>query len=138
MSLAFPKPKDKPKLLTEPFKVMPDGREICYVVGTVAQSLKGRAEYRKRVSAMWERQKGVCCLYGWLDCCPGELSFSEATFEHENGRSGGRRDDRISLPNGDWINGAAHGLCNSAKGSRRIPYNRARNQSRAGSLDEVR
>lgn len=41
----------------------------------------------------------------------------------EDGRTSGHRDDRIELPDGTWINGAAHRSCNSWKGSRRIPYN---------------
>lgn len=44
--------------------------------------------------------------------------ISEATFEHENKR-GKDRDDRIEV-NGKPVNGAAHGLCNSIVGSRRL------------------
>ena len=36
-------------------------------------------------------------------------------------------DDRIVLPDGTWINGVSHLQCNSAKGSKHIPFNRARN-----------
>jgi hypothetical protein len=122
LTLAFPKPKDKPKPLTEAFKTFDDGREVCYTTGTVKQSLKGRKEYRRRISLMWERQKGICCLSGFCPTCPGLLAENEATFEHENGRSGGKRDDRIEI-DGKKINGAAHLVCNQWKGSRRINYN---------------
>jgi hypothetical protein len=57
--------------------------------------------------------------------CPGKLAENEATFEHERGRGAGKRDDRIELPGGTWINGAAHALCNEWKGSRYIDYNRS-------------
>jgi hypothetical protein len=76
---------------------------------------------------MWERQDGICCFYGFIPECPGRLMLREATFDHENKRGAGKRDDRIELPDGRWINGAAHLQCNNAVGSKRIPYNRARN-----------
>ena len=62
---------------------------------------------------MWERQKGICCLYGFLPECPGKLLLKEATFDHENerGAGGGKRDDRILLPETEtwmkWQNGLA-------------------------------
>jgi hypothetical protein len=108
--------------LPEAFKTCADGREICYTIGWVRQSLAGRNEYRRRINAMLERQKGFCCLHGYAPDCPGFLAEEDATFEHENGRSGGRRDDRIEV-SGKWINGAAHLICNHWKGSRRINYN---------------
>ncbi len=60
---------------------------------------------------------------------PGRLLLKDATFEHEDGRGAGgsKRDDRIVLPDGTWINGVSHLLCNSLKGSRHIPFNEARN-----------
>ena len=125
MIVAFPKPKDAPKPLSEAFKTLPDGREICFTVGTVNQSRRGRIEYRRRTLAMRERQGGRCCLEMYAPMCPGTLKPQEATFEHEHGRGGGKRDDRIELPDGTWINGAAHALCNIWKGSRHIPYNRS-------------
>ena len=91
------------------------------------EGAEGRAEYKRRKEAMWERQKGICCLYGFLPECPGKLEIKLATFEHEDGRGGGKRDDRISLPDGTWINGVSHLMCNSLKGSRHIPFNKARN-----------
>lgn len=121
---AFPKPKDGPKLPRDAFKVMPDGREICFTVGLVGQSSIGRKEYRRRTLFMRARQKRRCCLEGYAPMCPGALSVKEATFEHERGRGGGKRDDRTSLPDGKWINGAAHAICNQWKGSRYIDYNR--------------
>lgn len=108
--------------LPEAFKTCADGREICYNIGSVRQSLAGRNEYRRRIDAMLERQKGICCLHGYAPDCPGFLADEDATFEHENGRADGRRDDRLEV-NGKWINGAAHWLCNQWKGSRRINYN---------------
>lgn len=67
---------------------------------------------------MWNRQKGLCCL------CSLPLVRDEATFEHQDGRGmgGSRRDDRIEK-DGQLYNGAAHFLCNNAKGSQRINYN---------------
>lgn len=103
----------------DPLRVTRDGREIC------ASNTMGRVEYKLRIIAMLKRQKGRCCLKGFAPMCPGYLAESEATFEHEHGRGmgGGKRDDRISLPDGTWINGAAHLLCNAWKGSRHIDYN---------------
>jgi hypothetical protein len=122
MQPAFPKPKHKRNPLKEAFKTLEDGREICYTEGVVGQSKKGRNEYRRRIALMVERQNGVCCLFGICPDCPRTLEGSIITFEHENGRGAGKRDDRIEI-NGKWINGAAHLLCNGWKGSRRIPYN---------------
>lgn len=89
---------------------MPDGREICNRLVPA-----GRKEYHDRVLAMWKRQNGLCCL------CHLPLRKEEATFEHTAGRGmgGAKRDDRIKDSSGRWINGAAHGLCNMKKGSRR-------------------
>lgn len=96
-------------------QVFRDGREVCDVLTDV-----GRAEYMRRIALMWERQKHACCL------CYQPMRLSEATFEHEAGRGmgGGHRDDRITLPDGTWTNGAAHAICNSAKGGQRGRYNR--------------
>lgn len=121
---AFPKPKDMPRTPHPAFKVMPDGREICFTVGRVTQSVRGRKEYRRRTLAMLERQGGRCCLEGYAPMCPGKLNPEEATFEHEHGRGAGKRDDRIVRSTGKWINGAAHATCNVWKGSRYIDYNR--------------
>ena len=120
MIAAFPKPKDI-KHVTEAVRVYPDGREVC------SNTFHGRQEYRRRVLAMLERQVGRCCLEAYAPMCPGSLSENGATFEHEGGRGagGGKRDDRVSLPDGTWINGASHYLCNTWKSSRFIDYNRS-------------
>jgi len=120
--IAYPKPKDAPKREKPAIHIMPDGREIC-ARGTDSRGQAGQAEYKRRVKLMWERQEGICCLYGFLEECHGKLDLRDATFEHEHGRTSGKRDDRIVLPDGRWINGAAHSTCNFLKGSRKIPYN---------------
>ncbi len=120
---AFPKPSQVQRELPH-VKVFPDGREVCQTRLDHPEGAEGRAEYKRRKEAMWERQKGICCLYGFLPECPGKLEIKLATFEHEDGRGGGKRDDRISLPDGTWINGVSHLMCNSLKGSRHIPFNR--------------
>ena len=125
---AFPKPSQVKRELPH-VKVFPDGREVCQTRLDHPEGAEGRAEYKRRKEAMWERQKGICCLYGFLPECPGKLLLKQATFEHEDGRGAGgsKRDDRIVLPDGTWINGVSHLLCNSLKGSRHIPFNEARN-----------
>ena len=123
---AFPKPSQVKRELPH-VKVFPGGREVCQTRLDHPEGAEGRAEYKRRKEAMWKRQKGICCLYGFLPECPGKLEIKLATFEHEDGRGGGKRDDRISLPDGTWINGVSHLMCNSLKGSRHIPFNRARN-----------
>lgn len=116
--LAFPKPSDMVRVKPEAVHKYPGGREICRV-----HIKEGKREYRGRVSEMLERQSGRCCLEGWAPMCPGPLDIREATFEHEWGRGGGKQDDRIELPDGTLINGAAHFACNGWKGSRYIDYN---------------
>jgi hypothetical protein len=125
---AFPKPSQKPRTIPA-VRVYPDGREVCETRLDHPEGADGRAEYKRRKKAMWERQKGICCLYGFLPQCPGKLLLKDCTFEHEDGRGAGgsKRDDRIELPDGTWINGVSHLLCNGAKGSKHIPFNRARN-----------
>jgi hypothetical protein len=49
------------------------------------------------------------------------MDAEAATFDHENGRSAGKRDDRIEI-DGKPINAAVHKSCNSARGSTRAPY----------------
>jgi hypothetical protein len=120
---AFPKPRDA-RILHRHLIVHRDGREVCITALNHPLGAEGRAEYKRRLEVMWERQKGYCCLHGFIAECPGKLLLGEATFEHENGRAGGKRDDRVELPDGTWINGAAHMLCNGIKGSVKIFYNR--------------
>lgn len=108
----------------------PSGREVCHLM-----SKKGLDVYMARKRQMLERRGGMCCLHGHIPTCPGKLFWKDCTFDHEvpRGHGGGSRDDRITLPDGRWLNGAAHSACNIAKGSRRIPYNDAYNAAlRAG------
>jgi hypothetical protein len=115
---AFPKPSQvkKPPVVVRVFR---DGREQVNLLCKA-----GRDEYESRKDKMHERQKGICCLYGHVKGCPGRLRRSEAVFEHEDGRTGGHRDDRIEV-NGKQVNGVSHPICNTQKGSRRIAYNDA-------------
>lgn len=101
-------------------KVFEGGREVLN-----RKTLHGIKLYRHRVQLMLKRQEGQCCLYGIAPMCGGGLSQEDATFDHEHGRGmgGAKRDDRIYLPSGEWINGAAHSCCNVWKGSRYYPYN---------------
>lgn len=90
-----------------------DGREICNLSKSA-----GLGEYRLRIFLMWVRQDGWCCNCGY------RLKLSEATFEHEDGRTKARRDDRIAIFNEDGhfvrhLNGASHPHCNCKRGSRR-------------------
>lgn len=93
-----------------------DGKEICNPA-----TPGGMFEYAWRVLLMWVRQDGRCCN------CREELSLSESTFEHEDGRGAGKRDDRIAIfdPKSGRLerhqNGASHGWCNTKRGSRRTP-----------------
>lgn len=85
---------------------------------------------------MRDRQEGRCCLEFYAPMCPGWLSEDESSFEHQTPKSGGRRDDRVEIPDPEnpdvkiWINGAAHVPCNQWKGSRYIDYNREANLRR--------
>jgi hypothetical protein len=122
----FAKPKDTrpPEMENRAFITKPDGREICRN-HPLSGTSEGRAEYKRRIALMLERQNGICCLAVHLGCCPGPLVLSQATFEHETGRGmgGSRRDDRTELPNGKWINGAACWQGNQKKGGNRLKYN---------------
>jgi len=106
-----------------PIRVLKDGREIINLL-----CREGHEEYEHRKRAMRERQGGICCLFGHIKGCPGKLNLADCSFDHEipRGMGGGSRDDRIEI-NGRWLNGASHWLCNSIKGSRRVPYNDAHN-----------
>lgn len=113
----FPKPcqiaKEKPWI-----KIFPDGREVLDT-----KTEKGAYEYSSRKWKMLERQGRMCCFYGFIPECPGPLRRADATFDHENKRAAGKRDDRIEVK-GIWQNGAAHMTCNGIVGSRRIEYSR--------------
>lgn len=94
-------------------KKFKDGREVC------CNNAKGNREYKERIRIMWYRQHGICCL---CNDCNFLMTLELATFEHSLGRGmgGGHRDDRIWDENGNPMNGAAHGWCNSLKGSKRV------------------
>jgi hypothetical protein len=88
-----------------------DGREVCN------DTAAGKRDYTGRTVEMWERQDGKCAICGhWI-----ELRY--ATFDHEEprGMGGGSRDDR-TVVNGEWHNAAAHGICNTRKGSKRYRW----------------
>jgi hypothetical protein len=85
---------------------MEDGREICL------QNEAGRAEYKHRKMLCWQRQHGICSLGNH------PVSLIECTFEHAQGRTSGKRDDRIIDEHGQPINSVACKKCNNAKGSR--------------------
>lgn len=83
-----------------------DGREVCQ------PNAAGRRLYASRVGEMVQRQEFLCSL------CNERLSVAGATFEHERrrGAHGCRRDDRIVDDHGNWLNSAAHFVCNSKRG----------------------
>ena len=49
------------------------------------------------------------------------MALADATFDHENGRTAGKRDDRTEV-DGKPINAALHWRCNTERGSTRAPY----------------
>ena len=117
--LAFPKPKDIKKV--RPFiKIFPNGREVLNI-----KTKAGMDEYQRRRMAMWDRQGRRCALQ-ITDICKqrqGRWPQDEVQFDHELGRGmgGGKRDDRIFI-DGAPVSGAVCPFCNSAKGSRKVPY----------------
>jgi hypothetical protein len=84
-----------------PYKRHKDGREVC--LNTPA----GRKEYRRRVLAVWDRDKGIC---GW---CLLPVSDEETTGDHIKcrGAGGATRDDRETNLR------PAHCHCNGERGS---------------------
>lgn len=130
--MQYPKPKDQPKDQPPAVRTYAGGREECNLL-----TKEGRDIYRGRTRQAWERQGGMCCLYGFIPDCPGKLPWAIATLDHEipRGYGGASRDDRmeikVRMKDGStkvrWRNGAAHPQCNIAKGSRRIEYNAAHN-----------
>ena len=84
----------------------PDGREVCQA------NAAGDRLYASRVREMVQRQEYRCCL------CKGRLNANDATFKHQRrrGMHAAFRDDRIVDQDGNWVNGAAHWVCNSEKG----------------------
>ncbi len=99
---AFPK---LPKKKREPIKTLGDGRQKLNL-----KTAAGKREYKARLALAWTKQKGRCAL------CGLPVALEEATNDHRvpRGLGGGSRDDRIENLQ------AAHLLCNSAKGSKRI------------------
>jgi hypothetical protein len=88
-------------------KYKSDGREVCQ------DSHSGRREYLRRLEIMLSRQGRMCSL-----CGKRIRSLHDATFEHERrrGMGGAFRNDAIYNSRGEWMNGAAHWVCNSEKG----------------------
>jgi hypothetical protein len=82
-------------------------REVCQ------DSPAGHKEYNRRLDIMLTRQHWQCCL-----CTDRIRTRSDATFEHQRRRGMGAafRDDRIYNERGEWMNGAAHWVCNGEKG----------------------
>lgn len=92
-------------------KTYPDGREICDM-----KTAEGRREYKRRTLEMAERQK-------WRDPWDGQfMSEEHVTFDHEQSRGGGKRDDRILKPDGTWQNAAMGIFNNILKGSKRYKW----------------
>jgi hypothetical protein len=125
---AFPKPgqqKRKPKYLDDDgvFRY-PDGREVCKL-----DCKKGSDEYQRRKFVMWDRQGKRCALM-ITDICKqrqGRWPKDETQYDHEDGRGGGKQDDRIEVLDPETgkmkpQNGTVCPYCNSAKGSRKVPY----------------
>lgn len=102
------------RTVTEGLYLYADGHEICR-----KDTPEGRILYRDRTLKMLSRQGGRCCL------CDHPLRKDDALFEHQLGRGhgGGKRDDRITLPSGKWLNGAVCWQCNAEKASKNIDYN---------------
>ena len=101
------KPKDQKRKPIPPVEVRDDGKEIC------ADTPKGREEYRLRTLKMGDRQKGIC---RW---CELPMYYGDCSFDHDNGRTKGNRDDRIEI-DGRETNAAVHPQCNAERGSSRI------------------
>jgi hypothetical protein len=112
--LAVPKPKKRrPKWIT----IYADGREKLNI-----KTAQGANEYHWRKWEMRDRQNLICCLFGFISECPGYLKPCDTSFEHEDGRGGGKQDDRTEK-NGRPYNGASHFQCNTSKGSRFVDFN---------------
>ena len=118
----FPDAKD----MREPVavRVLADGREICNQL-----TAAGKAEYLRRKWAMRDRQNEICCFHGFIPQCPGYMPEEETTFDHEHKRW--KKDERIEV-DGNWLNGAAHLLCNCIVGSRFIAYNAGKPEEEKG------
>jgi hypothetical protein len=94
----FPDAADKREPVA--VRVLPDGREQCNMM-----TAAGIAEYHHRKWKMRDRQKEICCFYGFLPECPGYMKKEDTTFDHEHKRW--KKDERIEV-DGHWQNGTAH------------------------------
>ena len=92
-------------------KVYDDGREVCL------SNAAGRTEYDSRRDRMADRQGKRCAICNF----PFDGYLGPATFEHQDGRTSGHRDERTEI-DGEWYNAALHGVCNGLKGSRRYHW----------------
>lgn len=103
-----------PRPKSDPVIVFPDGREVCRNFPLKGSCPAGTREYKRRLKVMEDRQDHICALHGH--------PLIRTTFDHENGRGGGKRDDHIWTPEGLPMNAAVCEVCNMEKGSKRIPY----------------
>lgn len=120
--LAIPKTKTRKRGW---ITVFPDGREKLNL-----KTVEGANEYHRRKWEMRGRQNDICCLYGFIEGCPGYLKPCDTSFEHEDGRGAGKQEDRISK-DGRNYNGASHFICNGKKGSVFIDFNGNRQEEAA-------
>lgn len=112
------KVRDKPSRKSKPKRrewlTVIEGREVLDL-----RTALGLREYKARIAAMVERQGGLC------PAC--RLGLNTSTFDHEDGRGAGKRDDRIWVERDGEMQPLNHALCyqcNISKGSRRVemPY----------------
>ena len=98
----FAKPGKKKR---EPIKTLRNGAQKCDL-----KTAGGRREYKARLTLAWMRQKGLCAL------CGLPVVLEEATADHKTprGMGGGSRNDAQENIQ------AAHLVCNSERGSKRL------------------
>lgn len=96
-------------VIEEAYQKWPDGRLVAL------ETPKGHEWYRTQTDAMVERQNNRCGLCGLL---MSHIGIYRPTFQHGDGRGmgGARRNDDINAPG----NCAAHWICNSEAGSKRL------------------
>ena len=106
------KPSWRWEIIDGSYQKYPDGRLVAL------NNAKGDAWYRAQTVFMASRQKGVCGICHGTRLMHGTAEWS-ATFQHGDGRGlgGARRNDDVNAPG----NCAAHLICNSELGSRRLP-----------------
>ena len=114
----IPKKRDRPRVVRDraprpkqdAVKVYPDGREVC------SGTPEGMDVYCLRRIEMWERQSSTCAICGeWL-------SSTCITFDHEDGRTSGHKNEKLWRDDGRPMNAAVHLYCNIQRGSKRTPY----------------